>query len=98
MLRISSIANYLNEVKKLETWREELYEDLYHALKGREWKTHKYIRKESNRYIYPEDLKKGRNKGWLSDAANAVSNTASSVASTVGSYATTAAKMTYNWD
>lgn len=75
----------------METWREELHEDLYHAFKGREWKNHKYIRKEGNRYIYPEDLKKGRNKGWLSDAANAVSNAASSVASTVGSYAPTAA-------
>lgn len=25
----------------------------------REWKHHKYIRKEGNRYIYPEDLQKG---------------------------------------
>lgn len=25
----------------------------------REWKNHKYIRKEGNRYIYPEDLKSG---------------------------------------
>lgn len=80
----------------MEPWREELHEDLYHAFKGREWKNHKYIRKEGNRYIYPEDLKKGRNKGWLSDAANAISNTASSVASTVGTYATTATNAVSN--
>lgn len=80
----------------MEAWREELHEDLYHAFKGREWKNHKYIRKEGNRYIYPEDLKNGKNKGWLSDAANAISNTASSVASTVGTYATTAASAVSN--
>lgn len=27
---------------------------------GVEWRRHKYIRKEGNRYIYPEDLKKKR--------------------------------------
>lgn len=29
----------------------------------REWKEHKYIRKEGNRYIYPEDLKKSSRQG-----------------------------------
>lgn len=32
--------------------------DLEHGIK---WRQHKYIRKEGNRYIYPEDLKKGDN-------------------------------------
>lgn len=31
---------------------------LVHA-KGQEWDHHRYIRKEGNRYIYPEDIKKG---------------------------------------
>lgn len=30
--------------------------------KGREWSNHKYIKKEGNRYIYPEDLKKNSKK------------------------------------
>lgn len=32
-------------------------DELYH---GVEWKRHKYIRKEGNRYIYPDDLKRGK--------------------------------------
>lgn len=41
---------------------------------GREWKNHKYIRKEGNRYIYPEDLirtnKPSRVTTWLRSTAN----------------------------
>lgn len=33
--------------------------------KGREWTKHKYVRKEGNRYIYPEDLKKSKKDGSL---------------------------------
>lgn len=35
----------------MEAWREELYH-------GREWKHHKYLRKEGNRYIYENDQRK----------------------------------------
>ena len=41
----------------MEAWREELYHGLFTNSDG-SWKQHKYIRKEGNRYIYPEDLKK----------------------------------------
>lgn len=35
--------------------------NLYHSAEGSHWtkKNHKYIRKEGNRYIYPEDVNKG---------------------------------------
>lgn len=45
----------------MEAWREELYHGLLTGLKTNAngtWKQHKYIRKEGNKYIYPEDLKK----------------------------------------
>ena len=32
----------------MEAWREELY----HSAKGTEWKNHKYLKKEGNRYYY----------------------------------------------
>lgn len=45
---------------------------------GRSWGKHKYIRKEGNRYIYPEDLKKK-----AEDVGNAISSTASNVKKSV---------------
>ena len=38
---------------------------IYHSAEGSTWtkKNHKYIRKEGNRYIYPEDVKNGRRVG-----------------------------------
>lgn len=40
---------------------------------GREWKEHKYIRKEGNRYIYPEDLKSPSKK-----SSSSINNTITS--------------------
>ena len=37
------------------------YYVLKHSAKGTTWGEHKYIRKEGNRYIYPEDVKKNAN-------------------------------------
>lgn len=37
------------------------YYVLKHSAKGTTWGEHKYIRKEGNRYIYPEDVKKSAN-------------------------------------
>lgn len=36
---------------------------------GREWGQHKYIRKEGNRYIYPEDLQKSGGNGMPSNVS-----------------------------
>lgn len=41
-------------------YSKNIHDYLAHNSRG-EWKNHKYIRKEGNRYIYPEDLKKGTN-------------------------------------
>ena len=40
-----------------------MYNSFYHSAEGSHWtkKNHKYIRKEGNRYIYPEDLKRLEN-------------------------------------
>ena len=61
----------------MEAWREELYH-------GKEWKNHKYIRKEGNRYIYEEPKGNSRNKSgigdWINNAANAVGNWVSTAA------------------
>lgn len=35
-----------------------MYQVIKHSAKGTTWGDHKYIRKEGNRYIYPEDVKK----------------------------------------
>ena len=44
----------------MNLYQKEIYRSqLEHGIKGFEWKNHKYIRKEGNRYIYPEDLIKG---------------------------------------
>lgn len=77
----------------MEAWREELHADLYHSFKGQEWKHHKYIRKEGNRYIYPEDVKSSSKsqKGWVSDTVSSVGNAAATVATSVGSAVSTAA-------
>ena len=38
--------------------KDRVYVDsLFHSAKGTTWKKHKYVRKEGDRYIYPEDLK-----------------------------------------
>lgn len=39
--------------------------NIYHSAEGSTWtkKNHKYIRKEGNRYIYPDDVKNGRRVG-----------------------------------
>lgn len=44
-----------------------LYYVLKHSAKGTTWGEHKYIRKEGNRYIYPEDVKKSANDNNVSD-------------------------------
>ena len=43
---------------------------------GREWKEHKYIRKEGNRYIYPEDLNKPK-RASVAVTSTSTSNTGS---------------------
>ena len=43
------------------------YYVLKHSAKGTTWGEHKYIRKEGNRYIYPEDVKKSANDNNVSD-------------------------------
>lgn len=37
------------------------------------WRQHKYIRKEGNRYIYPEDLRRGRTTDAVSRGVNKIS-------------------------
>lgn len=60
----------------MNLYQEEIYRShLAHGLGGYEWKKHKYIRKEGNRYIYPEDLQtKGHSSGGrsLDQRANGV--------------------------
>lgn len=53
-------------------------DELWHSAKGKTWSKHKYIRKEGNRYIYPEDVNmksnrtkaKGRTTSELDAEAN----------------------------
>jgi len=47
---------------------------IYHSAEGSTWtkKNHKYIRKEGNRYIYPEDVKNGRSQA--ENRSNAMNN------------------------
>lgn len=52
--------NILEYAKKINEYNQRHKTTLAH---GMEWKKHKYIRKEGNRYIYPEDLKKRSNTG-----------------------------------
>lgn len=82
----------------METWREELHADLYHTFKGREWKNHKYIRKEGNRYIYPEDIKPSSKsqKGWVSDTVSSIGNAAATAATSVGTAVSNAATSVAN--
>lgn len=77
----------------MEAWREELHDDLYHSFKGQEWKHHKYIRKEGNRYIYPEDAKSSSKpqKGWISDTVSSIGNAAATVGAAVSNAATSVA-------
>lgn len=60
----------------MNLYQEEIYRShLAHSLGGSEWKKHKYIRKEGNRYIYPEDLQtNGHSSGGrsLDQRANGV--------------------------
>ena len=60
----------------MNLYQEEIYRShLAHGIGGYEWKKHKYIRKEGNRYIYPEDLQtNGRSSGGrsLDQRANGV--------------------------
>lgn len=37
----------------------EQKDDIQHSAKGTTWKNHKYIRKEDDRYIYPDDKRSG---------------------------------------
>lgn len=57
-----------------------------------EWGKHKYIRKEGNRYIYPEDLEKAKNTA--ANIGNGFANTARMIGSKAQSaYNTTAPKV-----
>lgn len=62
------------------------------------WKQHKYIRKEGNRYIYPQDLKKKvtdtANK--IGDAVTRTANNVKTAAKNTYNKASTAVKNTYN--
>lgn len=44
-----------------------------YVLAHAEHRNHKYIRKEGNRYIYPEDLRRGRATGAVSGGVNKIS-------------------------
>lgn len=47
----------------MNLFNEAIYRShLEHSAKGQEWGSHKYIRKENGRYIYPSDLSKGAAK------------------------------------
>lgn len=62
-----------------------------HSKKGWTKPNHKYIRKEGNRYIYPEDLKKS-SSGGIQGGFNRVGSSLRSNASTAGRRASVVAK------
>lgn len=47
-----------------DRWIYEIDDEIHHAA---EWSKHKYIRKEGDKYIYPEDLEKAASTGSSSD-------------------------------
>ena len=56
----------------INSYQREIYANqLEHGAKGSTWGNHKYIRKEGNRYIYPEDIEGGHHRHHINpDAVN----------------------------